>query len=292
MKPFAGRRRVLGLAGMVLVFAGALVAVTAWPSHESWSPTCQHPPTDADRLHQALTGDPDLAGKGPRYWQAPGWQPAVRRAVSPLGRCGASYRERLARFVSASWPESRSARLTVAEILALPRSRPATGSLHKIIGCKAPCTVTAQVSFDHPTWGPCVLATTQSASDSIRDSTITVVDASGVIRWQHWAGAWFVLTAATPATDTTGNIFLTYNPGRYTGVIVLRPTPGGFVDFGSLPAPDDYLSVFYGASPVDVNRDSVYEIDKTTNNCDPSCAEGAIDHSIIRWNGATYVADH
>ena len=35
-----------------------------------------------------------------------------------------------------------------------------------------------------------------------------------------------------PGPDSTGNTFITYNPGRYNGVLVLIPTAGGFEDIG------------------------------------------------------------
>ena len=37
---------------------------------------------------------------------------------------------------------------------------------------------------------------------------------------------------ANPATDATGNMFVTYDPGRYDGVLVLIPNADGFEDIG------------------------------------------------------------
>ncbi|OOK72057.1 putative secreted protein [Mycobacterium kansasii] len=40
------------------------------------------------------------------------------------------------------------------------------------------------------------------------------------------------LNFPNPVTDSTGNAFVTYNPGRYDGVLVLVPNPDGFQDIG------------------------------------------------------------
>lgn len=51
--------------------------------------------------------------------------------------------------------------------------------------------------------------------------------------------------AKTVRIDTQGRIFLDYSPGRYNGVIPLRPTTSGFDAFGTLPIADNGTGRFY-----------------------------------------------
>jgi hypothetical protein len=143
----------------------------------------------------------------------------------------------------------------------------------------------------HPTWGPSRLLTTKSSNESVVDANIVVLDERNVVQWQHWGGAWIELSAATPPTDATDNLFLNYNPGRYNGVIVLRPIAGGFDDFGSLPEQGGYTSPFYSATLEDLNDDGIYEVVSQVNTCDPNCAEGRIERTVFRWDGTVYIAE-
>jgi hypothetical protein len=156
--------------------------------------------------------------------------------------------------------------------------------------CAIPCRVTSQVNFEHPTWGKSTLVTTVSSSTDKRDATIAVVNSSGEITWKHNAGTWEELKLAQPPRDKTGHIFINFNPGRYDGVIILQPTADGFNFFETLPAAGEYDSRFYGATLIDNNEDGIYEVDKATNNCVPTCAEATITHVIYRWNGTDYVS--
>jgi hypothetical protein len=156
--------------------------------------------------------------------------------------------------------------------------------------CAIPCRVTSQVNFEHPVWGKSVLLTTVTSSNEKRDATIAVLNSSGEVRWKHDAGTWEELNLAQPPRDKTGHIFINFNPGRYDGVIILQPTADGFAPFETLPAAGDYDSRFYSATLIDSNADGVYEVDKATNNCVPTCAEGTITHVIYRWNGTDYVS--
>jgi hypothetical protein len=156
--------------------------------------------------------------------------------------------------------------------------------------CRTECAVTGKYRFSHPAWGDSVLLTTRSTNEERRDVNLIVIDGTGRVRWNHWCGDWVSLDIKQPVQDSTGNIFLDYNPGRYNGVLVLRPAPQGFQDFGSLPKEGDYQSRFYSAEAKDVDGDGSYEIDVGINDCDPSCAEGTYHHSIYRWTGREYAA--
>lgn len=154
--------------------------------------------------------------------------------------------------------------------------------------CGTACAVVGQSVLRHPSWGTCWLVAFGPGHDGEPGSRIAVIDRTGTVRWRYQNDRWFTLSIANPAIDATGNVFLTFNPGRYDGVIVLRPIPGGFEDFGSLPAPNDYRSVFYFARVVSHDNAPDYAIEVSQNDCAPSCAEGVISHREYRWNGVSY----
>jgi pimeloyl-ACP methyl ester carboxylesterase len=169
-----------------------------------------------------------------------------------------------------------------------PAPLPTPAELRDQRACRAECRITGHVAFAHPTWGQVNLITTLAAGDDDREANIVVTDSSRTVRWHHFGGAWYELSAAKPAPDRAGNYFLDYNPGRYNGVIVLRPKAGGFDDFTTLPPEDDYMAMFYYAEHRDVNGDGTLEIEKFANDCDPSCAEGTITSQVHRWTGRGY----
>lgn len=150
--------------------------------------------------------------------------------------------------------------------------------------------------FDHPSWGRSRLITDES--DDYR-SWITVVDEGGVVRYSETAevyllrpagtsepGDWLSHPPVSSPIDAVGNIFIDWNPGRYNGVTVLRPTPGGFEDFGTSPMGQD--NDFYYAYVVDVDNDGIFEIEKYTLDCNPSCADGTTTSEIYRWTGSGF----
>lgn len=122
-------------------------------------------------------------------------------------------------------------------------------------------------------------------------STLTVVDAAGAIRFRRdWQ--WGTdIGLNDPATDASGNVFVTYNPGRYDGVIVLRPVPYGLESFGSLPGYEEYSGpgpFGYYAELVDDDGDGLLEILQYDNDCTPSCAGGTVTTTRYAWTGSDY----
>jgi len=99
----------------------------------------------------------------------------------------------------------------------------------------------------------------------------------------------------SPASDATGNTFVTYNPGRYDGVLVLVPTRDGFADIGwdeiSTASDPSYSGrlAFYYAELIGPGADGEYSIRQSSNDCDPSCGGGMITYKDLRWNGTDYV---
>lgn len=100
------------------------------------------------------------------------------------------------------------------------------------------------------------------------------------------------LRFAAPATDSTGNTFVIYNPGRYDGVLVLVPTADGFADIGWRSADDHYSGgrfAYYYARTAGPGKDGAYTIVQSIKGCDPSCAEGATAKVTLRWDGRDYL---
>jgi hypothetical protein len=82
---------------------------------------------------------------------------------------------------------------------------------------------------------------------------------------------------ANPATDATRNMFVTYNPGRYDGVLVLIPNADGFEDIGwDDKSGTHYMGkhAYYYAQLIGPNSSDVYTIRQSKNDCTPSCAQG------------------
>lgn len=154
------------------------------------------------------------------------------------------------------------------------------------VGCSSPCTVTGVVAFEHPTWGPSSLVTSGVEAG---DYELDVVDADGAVVWSHQFGTnWYELAPNDPAVDDTGHLFVDFNPGRYNGIIILSPVEDGFEDFATLPAYGDYNTRFYYADAVDVDGDGMLEVEVSENDCNPSCADGAITSTVYAWDGEDY----
>lgn len=151
-------------------------------------------------------------------------------------------------------------------------------------------TVTGQATIKHPAWGTASLRTSYDAAQ--RRAVVLVHEGNTVVWAQEFADlSKFAL--ASPAQDSTGNIFINYDPGRHNGVIVLRPSvsegftvvawPYGMIDPGALD--------FYNATLVGPFADGAYAIEHKSNYCTPNCSDGTV--STTTWipsdGGATYI---
>jgi hypothetical protein len=143
------------------------------------------------------------------------------------------------------------------------------------------------IETTHPTWGHITVAAWRDAPAG--QGHIRAYDETGMVRWSYDTSNLPGMDEFNPeGVDRAGNIFLHYNPGRYPGVIVLRPTPAGFEDFGSLPTREDGMGVWYSATDADIDGDGVYEIVEDANDRDPACAGGTFHRTIYRWDGSTF----
>ncbi len=159
------------------------------------------------------------------------------------------------------------------------------------VPCSPNCEITGQVAFQHPTWGTSTLVTATTHYDKYCSSAgdVYVVDTGGTVRWStHMEyGCGEPIEPNAPPTDSTGNLFVIYNPGRYHGTVVLRPVPDGIDD---LHTTAEDVGRFYYSDVSDVDGDGVFEITQYDNDCNPDCADGTITSEIFRWNGSDYAA--
>ncbi|MCY1137671.1 hypothetical protein OWR29_06640 [Actinoplanes sp. Pm04-4] len=153
-------------------------------------------------------------------------------------------------------------------------------------GCPG-CRLTGQIPFNHPAWGPSALVVALSEETS----DLLAFDSAGKVRWRrHYDRMWYEGAPARPGTDATGNLFVNFNPGRYNGVIVLRPVADGFQDFATLPDLDSgYAERFYSARLVLNKSTNTYKVRSELNDCEPDCASGTIHVQDYHYNGKDYV---
>ena len=116
-------------------------------------------------------------------------------------------------------------------------------------GCPS-CQVTGTLDFTHPTWGKARLETYSekpfpTGINAKSGYRIVSRDDGRLLYDKAINDTLYELTVAPPSSD--GFMFITYNPGRYNGVIVLKPTDAGIEDFGTDSFPRTYNGRFYNA---------------------------------------------
>jgi Ca-activated chloride channel family protein len=175
--------------------------------------------------------------------------------------------------------------------LSLPAAPPQSGS--------CPGMIKDHSDIDHPTLGPVrIFLLWNAPSDGPADGCIVGVAASGKvitpIPVSVYADSPYQknFAFADPATDATGNTFITYNPGRYDGVFVLVPSADGFEDMGWDKEDVFYTGrrAYYYAELEGPGSDGKYAIAQSENDCDPDCASGSVTTTTLRWDGHDYVA--
>jgi len=211
--------------------------------------------------------------------------------------------------------------LCACSVQQAPASIVTPGQVAALGVCNSRCVLTAQSQIIHPVWGRVTAATLVDPGGQV--GYFVVVDAAGRLLWHVSMDVWTDesmrtdlkmardgMSMPTPAQDATGNVFFTYNPGRYNGVVVLRPDGDGFshymppVDTGvtaksavggftplSSGASLDYGSDgFYDAEIRGTNASGFYRIEQMMNDCNPDCAGGTESHYELSWDGGQYVA--
>ncbi|OBA81130.1 hypothetical protein A9W99_14840 [Mycobacterium sp. 1164966.3] len=159
-------------------------------------------------------------------------------------------------------------------------------------GCQG--DVTAHRDIGHPSLGTVRLLLMLTATKQVSDHgcVVAVADTGKAIIAIPLDIEGNSLAFADPVTDSTGNAFVTYNPGRYDGVLVLVPTPSGFQDPGWSTPGIHYVGkrAYYDAKPQGPGPDGKYTIVQSRNDCEPDCAGGTITNKVLHWDGKDYVA--
>ncbi|WP_082683835.1 MULTISPECIES: serine/threonine-protein kinase [unclassified Mycobacterium] len=180
----------------------------------------------------------------------------------------------------------------------LPNSIPPTSAPPAVLpdsmptnsGCRG--DLVTQQDIEHKFLGPVRIFLTLFGYDRVKDGCIAAVTASGKVLPHINIEVASHFGFPSPATDATGNTFITYNPGRYDGVLVLVPTADGFADIEWDIENAHYSGRFaiYYAELVGPASDGEYTIRRFNNDCTPNCAGGTITSRDFRWNGTDYVA--
>jgi serine/threonine-protein kinase len=185
-------------------------------------------------------------------------------------------------------PVPASSPTTTAAPVALPNEPPQDS------GCQG--VVIGHNDLEHPNLGTVrvflFLNTSTSSGDSV--GCVLPVTRSGRVLPTIPIDGQEKLAFANPATDATGNMFITYDPGRYPGVLVLIPDADGFEDIGwdAEMSGTHYMGkhAYYYADLVGPNSSDLYTIRQSRNDCTPSCADGTTTSQDLHWNGSDYVA--
>jgi hypothetical protein len=182
-------------------------------------------------------------------------------------------------------PSSPNASTTTAAPVVLPDVVPTNS------GCRG--DVVTHKDIEHEFFGPVRIFLTVSGTDLNKVGCVASVTASGKVLPAIYVRVAEHFGFPSPATDATGNAFVTYNPGRYDGVLVLVPTADGFADIGwdstaSNPGYTGRLAIYY-AELVGPGSNGEYTIRQSNNDCTPSCAEGTVTNQDLHWDGSDYV---
>lgn len=161
------------------------------------------------------------------------------------------------------------------------------GSIDEL--CDSVCGVEGEVEVEHPTWGRVrIITLLPGEEDRPGFGYIAAIDDADKVLWSTKTYRMYYLAPAATAQDATGNVFLDYNPGRYNGVIVLRPTAQGFDDLGTIPTETGKHRFYYASTGE--GQDGQVVIWQFGNDCDPSCAQGTITKVKLEWDGNDYAS--
>ena len=158
------------------------------------------------------------------------------------------------------------------------------------------CTIDS-MDIDHPGWGPTrVFTLVEEGGDGILNTALAAVDSTGEVKWTFvgpfsYAEAWGF---GTDAPDEAEALYVTYNPGRWDGVIALHPTEDGFrelPDGGGNGGYDDNGPMFlYNAAVGELDDDGVYELLSFENDISGgrSMANAIQYKHFLTWTGDGY----
>ena len=158
--------------------------------------------------------------------------------------------------------------------------------------CPDACVESGSVDFQHPAWGTVTLRTFAPESPPGMAGA-AVLSESGEVLWYLQAAQendhQYEWSLAAPAIDSSGLLFINYNPGRYNGLAILRPTADG-MDIVAWPYDAPGGQVLYNAELEGPGEDGKYVIIQYRNDCTPSCADGTTTTEQLTWNGSEFAA--
>lgn len=233
-----------------------------------WVASCTDISSDSESLYEDLKRNAPMVLRSPAFTDQQ--ENAASRALQPLANCESTEKEYLAMSLPSAWQTSGAQR--VAEIIYPESTRTPSSS-----GCLS-CIPTDSLEFEHSKWGRATLTTYAAPHGEHSPSDpwgYKVTDEGGRTVFDKEVHGSPVYDLKIKGQDTNQNIFLSYNPGRYYGIIVLRATEEGIHDFGSDSFPSTYNGRFYYAE-VQPQTDGTHEIVLSKNNCHPSCATGLV----------------
>jgi hypothetical protein len=256
-----------------------------------WVASCTDSAVDAERmLADVKQNAPELVHMTSADFGAS--KGRAEEAFKPLGVCSNSYIEQLAWSLPSTWQTSgadRFARLLVSRepggSASPPRKTPSNED------CPS-CAVVGSLHFTHPKWGQVRLEAYEKQSKSTmvvpaKQAGYRIVNASGTVLFNKkiddQGSALYEFKVLPYFRD--GFMFISYNPGRYEGIIVLRVTTDGISDYGSDSFPGNYNGRFYSAK-VEQQPDGTFAIIQTTNSCMPSCAGGTNTFTTFTYDSS------
>ncbi|MDQ0618250.1 hypothetical protein [Arthrobacter globiformis] len=248
-----------------------------------WVASCTDATIDAKRLKEDLSAGAPALLHAKSLTQNPSRSQA-QAAIAPLAACTDSYfRAQLADTLPSAWQTS-GAELFAQLVSDTSRHSPAPSPSDNA-GCPA-CRVTGALSFTHPTWGQVRLETyaegpLPTSNDS--KSGYRIVAQSDSHLFYDKAINDMLYELGIEGKSAGGFMFITYNPGRHNGVIVLKATKEGIEDFGTDSFPRSYGGRFYNAK-VRFGSSPDFMIILSQNNCIPSCAAGTIRDITFRYD--------
>ena len=153
-------------------------------------------------------------------------------------------------------------------------------------------TIRDRSLVEHPHLGEVTVGLGYGDDDGPQTGCIVAVDRQGEVIFRESVDVYGDnLKFAEPATDTTDNVFITYNPGRYNGVVTLVPNESGYEEIGWGRESTRYRSTthaYYYAELVGPGSDSRYQIKQLSNDCQPDCAGGTVTSEVLSWDGRRY----
>lgn len=267
-----------------------------------WVASCTNESVDAERmLEDVRKNAPELVHMSSPDFGAT--RAKAEQLFKPLEVCSTSYIEQLAWSLPSAWQTSsadRFARLLVSRGPHPSTASPLQENTTPLNDDCPSCVVVGSLNFAHPKWGEVRLEAyaKRPASEMVapaEQAGYRVVAASGSILFNKRIddqGSILYDFGVLPHFKD-GFMFISYNPGRYEGIIVLRATAEGITDFGSDSFPGNYSGRFYSAK-VEQQSDGTFAIIRTINSCMPSCANGTYTKTTFTYDAGIddFVAAH